>query len=95
MENISSEEKLDYIYETLKKQEKRIFWSRITKRWFRIFLLAYFYYAYVFLLPSLIETIKTSLTPKMSANLDLKSITDKIDIKELKEKLIKKYKDNY
>jgi hypothetical protein len=94
MENTTSEEKLDYIYKTLKKQERRLIWSTIFKWWFRLFLLAYFYYAYVYVLPSMIDTIKTSLTPDISKTIDLDWIKDKLNIDSLKEKLKEKY-NNY
>lgn len=73
MYNLTTEEKIDYIYKTLKKQESRLFWSAIFKWWFRLFVIIYILYAYYFILPWLIADIKENLKPKInteSINLD-------------------------
>ena len=50
MENnfLTKEEKIDYIYETIKKQEKREFHRQIYKWLFRIFIILYLLYFYFF-----------------------------------------------
>ena len=82
----TNEEKIDYIYTTLKKQESRYKWSVWSKWIFRILLVWYFYYSFVYLLPGYIENIKESLTPDISSKIS-ESI-DNID----KEELINKFK---
>lgn len=56
-QQISQEEKVDYIYETLKKQEKRRIWWIISKWGFRIFIVGYLYYFITFILPAMIDKI--------------------------------------
>lgn len=57
---MNSEEKLDYIYETLKKQESRVLRATLFKWWFRIFMILYFIYFIKFWLPNLIDSILPS-----------------------------------
>jgi hypothetical protein len=38
-ENITQEQKIDYIYETLKKNEKKAKWALVFKWGFRLFML--------------------------------------------------------
>jgi len=40
----TTEEKIDYIYNSIKKSEKRALWGAITKWAFRIFIILYFVY---------------------------------------------------
>jgi len=80
------EEKIDYIYETLRKQEgryKRAIWSK----WiFRTLVIWYLYYSFVYLLPGYIDNLKEMLTPNIT-----KSVSESID-KIDKEELINKFK---
>ncbi len=62
---MNSEEKIDYIYETLKKQEARVLRATIFKWWFRLFILLYFIYFIKFWLPALIDSIVPTF-PTMS-----------------------------
>ncbi|NCO31387.1 hypothetical protein GW891_00750 [bacterium] len=50
MENLqlSQEEKIDYIFKTLQKQEKREIRKLILKTFFRIFIVIYLIYFYMF-----------------------------------------------
>lgn len=58
MENkLNSEEKIDYIYETLKKQESRALKATIFKWGFRIFILLYIIYFIKVGLPLLIDSM--------------------------------------
>jgi len=61
--NISTEEKIDYIYETLHKQESRRTWSIVGKWVFRLALLAYLYYFITFMLPLITDNIIDKVTP--------------------------------
>ena len=80
------EEKIDYIYETLKKQEsryKRALWSK----WiFRILMIWYLYYSFVYLLPGYIENLKEMMTPNIT-----KSVSESINNID-KDELINKFK---
>lgn len=59
---LNTEEKINYIYETLKKQEKREFYKNIIKWWFRLFIIIYMLYFYFFWYKIIINTIKDSLS---------------------------------
>jgi len=77
----TTEEKINYIYETLKKQESRYKRALILKWWFKILFILYFIYAYYFILPEYIEKFKDIVHPKVSVesiNLDsIKSLFNK------------------
>jgi ABC-type phosphate transport system permease subunit len=74
MENkeLNTEEKINYIYETLKKQEKREFYKNIIKWVFRWFIIIYMLYFYFFWYKILINSVKDSL----SVNINTESIFD-------------------
>jgi len=75
MAELTTEEKIDYIYKTLKKQESRIFWSNLIKWIIRITIILYLIYAYYYILPWFIENIKNILSPKFSVeSLDFDSV---------------------
>jgi len=69
MEN-THEEKIDYIYNTLKKQEWRYKRSLYYKWVFRILIIWYLYYFIVIWLPGLINNFKDMMTPDVSKTLD-------------------------
>lgn len=81
---MNQEEKIDYIYKTLKKQEVRYkvwFWFK----WgFRILMLIYFYYFINYLLPSYVENFKDYITPNIADNIT--NNINKIDKSELLDK---------
>ena len=60
-ENITQEEKIDYIYTTLKKQESRVFRGTIFKWWFRIFMLLYIVYFIKVWLPAMIDSLMPTM----------------------------------
>jgi hypothetical protein len=70
MENITTEEKIDYIFKTLHKQERRHLFNTISKRLFRLFLIWYMVYFYLYWFELLIdrvnETIKENLNMSIS-----------------------------
>lgn len=76
----TTEQKIDYIFDTLKKQESR------HKRWlyfkwgFRIFIVIYLYYFIMVWLPWIMNNFKDSITPNISKSLE------SIDKDELMEK---------
>ena len=75
MAELTTEEKIDYIYKTLKKQESRIFWSNLIKWIIRITIILYLIYAYYYILPWFIENTKNILSPKFSVeSLDFDSV---------------------
>jgi hypothetical protein len=63
MDNITQEQKLDYIYETLKKQEVRQKRQTLVKWIFRALLLVYAIYAYKVMFPYLKETLIGAIKP--------------------------------
>lgn len=74
-ENISQEEKIDYIYTTLKKQESRAFRAMLFKWTFRLFIVLYLIYFIKIWLPLMID----SMIPDMPTFSATKSInTDSI-----------------
>jgi len=55
MNHISQEEKIDYIYDTLKKNERKaLFWT-LFKWGFRVFILIYLYYFITTGLPAVLK----------------------------------------
>ncbi len=79
--NITTEAKINYIYETLQKQERRYKWWMFFKWLFRILILIYIYIFIVYMLPGLIQNFATAITPKIpgittETNLDTGSLLD-------------------
>jgi len=64
---ITTEEKIDYIYESIKRQEKREFYKSLFKWVFRLALIGYFVFFYYYMLPWLIENIKSSIKPSIES----------------------------
>jgi len=75
-----TEEKIDYIYNTLKKQESRHKRGLYFKWGFRIFIVIYLYYFIMVWLPGILWNFKDSITPNISKSLE------SIDKDELMEK---------
>jgi hypothetical protein len=85
MDDIKQEEKISYIYETLKKQESRYKRGFYYKWIFRMLVIWYLYYFIIIWLPGLMNNFKSIVTPDVSKSLE------NID----KEKLINKFKSLY
>lgn len=70
MENqtLSQEQKIDYIYETLKKKEKTEKINTYIKWGFRVFLLIYLVYFYKFALPTMMDSLKSIIKPEININ---------------------------
>ncbi len=83
MENLTTEEKIDYIFKTLHKQEKRELHKIIWKWLFRLFIVAYIVYFYMFWFDILINSINDKI--KDSINVDMNIDKDSI-IEALKSK---------
>ncbi len=88
MENnfLTKEEKIDYIYETIKKQEKREFHRQIYKWLFRIFIILYLLYFYFFWLDKILNFIDTQIKEKLKIEVDSSEL-----IKKFKEDINLKY----
>jgi hypothetical protein len=88
MENnfLTKEEKIDYIYETIKKQEKREFHRQIYKWIFRIFIILYLLYFYFFWLDKILNFIDTQIKEKLKIEVDSSEL-----IKKFKEDINLKY----
>lgn len=84
MENnfLTKEEKIDYIYETIKKQEKREFHRQIYKWIFRIFIILYLLYFYFFWLDKILNFIDNQIKEKLKVEFNswdmLKNFKEKI-----------------
>lgn len=87
-EAITPEEKIDYIYHMLKKnQQKALFWS-IFKWLYRITILGYMYYFFMISLPSIIDKIPSFSHPWESMNME--EIMNSPKVKEWIESYIRK-----
>ena len=62
-EHITTEEKIDYIYNELKKENKRKLAANILKWVFRIFIFWYMYYIVAFMIPDMMNSMTESITP--------------------------------
>lgn len=76
---MTSEEKIDYIYETLKKQESRALKAEIFKWGFRIFTLVYLIYFIKVWLPTLIGSFTPDISSISWSSLWSDSIREAID----------------
>jgi len=65
MRELTQEEKIDYIYENLIKNEKKIFWGNIVKWSFRLIIVLYLLYLYYILIPGMFQKLKEKLTPRL------------------------------
>lgn len=88
MENnfLTKEEKIDYIFETIKKQEKREVHRQIFKWIFRIFIISYLLYFYFFWLDKILNFIDTQIKEKLKIEVDSWEL-----IKKFKEDINLKY----
>ena len=83
-DNLSTEEKIDYIYERMKRQQKLELFSGIVKWGTRLLFLASILYFLFVKLPVLKDEVIESLTPKVPT-FDTSSISDSDIIGSLKE----------
>ena len=77
---LTIEEKIDYIYNTLKKNERKALISWVLKWWFRLFILIYMYYFITVWLPNMIDR----MIPEMP-NFANMAWTWSIDVDSLKQ----------
>ncbi len=79
MENnfLTKEEKIDYIYDTIKKQEKREFHRQIFKWIFRIFIILYLLYFYFFWLDKILDFVDKQIKEKLKIEVDSGDIIKK------------------
>ncbi len=77
---LSTEEKIDYIYNTLKKNERKALFSWILKWWFRLFILWYMYYFITVGLPAMIDSMIPQM-PNFSGSwwIDTQSLRDTLN----------------
>ena len=66
-EQLTTEQKIDVIYDKMMAREKREKNSLFIKWGFRIFILLYIAYFFFFALPAMMENFKTSITPDLSS----------------------------
>lgn len=102
-EIITTEEKIDYIYKTLKSNQRKaaIWW--IFKWWFRIFIVVYLYYFVTKGVPALIDKIVPSFDSIPGVNIsetlwgeNSKEILENLNTSELlKNPQIKWFLDSY
>ncbi len=88
MENLqlSQEEKIDYIFKTLQKQEKREIRKLILKTFFRIFIVIYLIYFYMFWFSKILNIINEQIKENFKVEIDSKEI-----LNNLKDKIINNY----
>jgi len=67
-ENKTQEEKIDYIYQTLKKQESRVLRATLFKWGFRLFILLYLIYFIKVGLPLMIDSMIPSIPEGMNTD---------------------------
>lgn len=79
-ETITLEEKIDYIYTRLKKQERSEKINFILKWLFRIFILGYLYYFLMFSLPNMIDALIPSIP-----NIHTENFSEKIPEGKMQE----------
>ncbi|MDD3793579.1 MAG: hypothetical protein PHI37_02110 [Candidatus Gracilibacteria bacterium] len=82
MENreLTTQEKIDYIFETIKKQEKREKVKNIFKWGFRLFMLLYIIYFYFFGYELLLNKMKQSLKINISSENLIQDLKNKINL---------------
>lgn len=88
----SLEDKINYIYYTLQKQESRYKRKLVFKWLFRLFIVVYLIYAFLYVIPPLINNAKKIIIPQLEKiqwlNLDLQKIGG-IDLNNLDLETIK------
>lgn len=82
MENreLTTQEKIDYIYDSLKKQEKKEKIKNIFKWWFRVFIIIYMLYFYLFWYEILINKIKQSIKININSENFIDELKNKINL---------------
>ena len=65
-EHLTTEQKIDFIYNKILEREKKEKKALIVKWGFRIFILLYIWYFFLFALPKLMDSIKSTFTPNMA-----------------------------
>ncbi len=65
-DNLTTEQKIDIIYDKIIARERREKTWLFIKWWFRLFILLYLWYFFLFGLPKLMENIKTAMTPNIA-----------------------------
>jgi len=74
----TTEEKIDYIYEHIKKEEKTIFWRRVFKIWMYLFFILYLAYFYFFWFENLKNKIIESVKPNINSENIVEWLKDKV-----------------
>lgn len=67
MQEKTIEEKIDYIYNHIKKEEKILFWRRISKALMYLFFIVYLAYFYLYWFEKLKNTIIEAVKPNISS----------------------------
>ena len=65
-DNLTTEQKIDFIYNKILERERREKTALFVKWWFRLFIIFYLGYFFMFGLPKLMETIKSAMTPNIA-----------------------------
>ncbi len=65
-EQLTTEQKIDIIYDKIIAREKKERTAIFIKWWVRVFMILYIAYFFMFALPSLMDNFKTSITPDIS-----------------------------
>jgi len=89
MNQVTQEEKIDYIYNTLKKNEKKALYGTVFKWLFRIFILVYIYYFITSWLPNMIKNFAPTL-PNF-----LWSESSEVDVSNIDTNTLKNALENY
>lgn len=90
--SLTQEEKIDAIYEMMKRSESRARWHTFFKIIFWITMLGYSYYVMVYTLPNLIQSFMPNL-PSMSQDGDassLEAVLENPEVKKLYERYLQK-----
>lgn len=89
--SLTQEEKIDAIYEMMKKADSRARWHTFFKILFWITMFAYSYYVMVYTLPGLIKSFMPNL-PSMSQNAESgeENILSSTEVKKLYERYLQK-----
>ncbi|NVP17387.1 hypothetical protein HUU51_01590 [Candidatus Gracilibacteria bacterium] len=82
MENreLTTQEKIDYIYDSIKKQEKKEKIKNIFKWGFRVFIIIYMLYFYLFGYEILINKIKQSIKININSENFIDELKNKINL---------------
>jgi len=78
LKNLTQEEKINYIFETLQKQEKRDFRRTLIKTIFRIFIILYFIYFYFFWFAKLLDFVNKEIKDNLKIDINSQEIINNI-----------------